>query len=803
VASFGLDKESSRLGGSVRAAAPAGSFLDWWCRLLEPYEASEIDAARFRVRQIQTVLRLTPFATVINVVNAAVLVAALRDQNSLQVLYTWLAAVSMASVLGLGGWFRSQRRPRATASRRAIRRTALHALVLGLLWGALPLLFFPRADSTGQFLIGMVITGMMCAGAFSLASVPFAGTLWTLATGVPAGVALALSDLNIRYGLLAMLVAYMAITIFGVWNSARTLGGQLVAEARADHQHEVIGLLLRDFEDQASDLLWEIDEHGQFAHASHRLLEQFQVSDAELTSLSAVELIDSRIPDTDEARDSWRRVQRHLANGTAFRDLMLAVRSAHGVHWWSLSARPLLNTEGHTIGWRGVASDHTDRHVAHSRLAWLAHNDALTGLVNRTQFRDSLQAMLADGVLTPFAVVYIDLDSFKQINDQLGHTAGDVLLQTFGKRLLAGARRNDTVARLGGDEFALLLREVEGEADVQSVLSRVLDLLAHPCELPERQVPLRASFGVALAPRDGRDIDTLMNRADLALYTAKHQGGGTYCFYHPALSEQGRRRALLEQALRGALDRRELRLEYQPQIDANNWRLSGFEALLRWRHPEHGDISPTEFVPIAESIGLMPTLGQWVLAEASREAANWPAHLSISVNVSALQLRDERFLARVLEATSVIEAARVELEVTESALLDDITGAVAMLHQLRAHGFRVALDDFGTGYSALSYLRRFPFDVLKIDRSFVRDLTSDQEALVIVDTILAMSRALNMITVAEGVESAEEAEMLRARGCTVLQGFLVSAPMPASAVLSFARSWSPRDIAGLRLLATG
>jgi EAL domain-containing protein (putative c-di-GMP-specific phosphodiesterase class I) len=294
-----------------------------------------------------------------------------------------------------------------------------------------------------------------------------------------------------------------------------------------------------------------------------------------------------------------------------------------------------------------------------------------------------------------------------------------------------------------------------------------------------------------------------MRKADLALYTAKHQRGGGYCVYHPRLSEHGRRRGLLESALRLALERGEFRLVYQPQIDAGTWTLCGFEALLRWRHPELGEISPTEFVPIAESIGIMPRLGQWVLEEACREAASWPSHLSVSVNVSAVQLRDPRFLASVLLATAPIAAPRIELEVTESALLDDITGAVATLHQLRRHGYRVALDDFGTGYSALSYLRRFPFDVLKIDRSFVRDLLADEEALVIVDTILAMSRALNMTTVAEGVESVEEAEMLRARGCKVLQGFLVSEPMHGRDVLSFATAWANRAVARRHLLAAG
>ncbi len=773
------------------------------CAYFEPYQATEPDAARFRARQIDAVVRMTPVATLINVIAVTGLVAVLRGKGSDAFLFGWMAAVTLASVVGLRGWWHNRLNPQLTASRRAVRRLVLHAAILGALWGLLGLGVFPQVGTGEQFFIGMVVSGMMCAGAFVLSSLPMAGTLWTITMGGPAGLALLLTGDPMHRALITLLIAYIVFIILGVWNAARMLGARLMAEAKADNQHEVIRLLLRDFEDQASDLLWEIDQYGRFSHASRRLLRQFNVDEAELTEQTAVELIEARIPDSPEARACWGGIRQHLASGTPFRDLVLPIRSASGVRWWSLSARILLDSYGASMGWRGVASDHTDQYLARRRLEWMAHNDPLTGLVNRTTFRERLQELLADGVRKPFAVVYIDLDGFKQINDELGHSSGDVLLQTFGDRLLEGARRDDMVARLGGDEFALLLRQINGEADAHTVLARFLDSLTEPCEVAHRQVPLRASFGVALAPRDGHDIDTLMRKADLALYTAKHQRGGGYCVYHPRLSEHGRRRGLLESALRLALERGEFRLVYQPQIDAGTWTLCGFEALLRWRHPELGEISPTEFVPIAESIGIMPRLGQWVLEEACREAASWPSHLSVSVNVSAVQLRDPRFLASVLLATAPIAAPRIELEVTESALLDDITGAVATLHQLRRHGYRVALDDFGTGYSALSYLRRFPFDVLKIDRSFVRDLLADEEALVIVDTILAMSRALNMTTVAEGVESVEEAEMLRARGCKVLQGFLVSEPMHGRDVLSFATAWANRAVARRHLLAAG
>jgi diguanylate cyclase (GGDEF)-like protein/PAS domain S-box-containing protein len=787
------------------ASAPAASRLAtprwrWWhprdqvrrlCRALTPYTATEPDAARFRARQLQAILRVSPAAMLINVMNTVVVVTVMWDEAPRAFLLPWAALITTFAVVGFRGWQRNRQRERATASLRAVRSMVVQAACFSVVWGMLPAVLMPRVNPSAQFFLGMVTTGMICGGGFVLASVPTAGSAWPVLMALGGAYGLLASDIPYAPGMTALLALYVFTVVFSVIQTARTFGAQLMAEARSEHQHEVIGLLLRDYEDHASDLLWEVDRHGYFVHASQRLQEHLGVSPETLRTTTAVALLRERLPDDADARREWRALRVHLRRTGTLRDQIMPLRTGREVRWWAISARRLEDEQGTLIGWRGVASDHTEKHLAHRRLAWLAHNDALTGLVNRAQFREVLHAALQPGAAgaPALAVVYVDLDGFKQVNDEHGHAAGDTLLRTAGERLLAAARRSDVVARLGGDEFAMLLRGVRDAQEVQALLDRALRLLDAPVIVGEHAVRLRASLGVALAPDHGADLDTLMNRADLALYTAKGAGGDRACIFHHELVESGRRRSQLEEALRGAIARGELQLKYQPLLDSTRWELMGFEALLRWTHPQLGRVSPSEFVPIAESIGLMPEIGAWVIREACAAAATWPRELSVSINVSPLQLGDETLLATLLEATREMERHRVTLEVTESALLDDASRTLAVLATLRANGFLVALDDFGTGYSALSYLRRFSFDVLKIDRSFVRDLTTNPDARILVDTILAMARALSMSTVAEGVETEEEAAMLRDRGCTVLQGYYVSRPMQSHAVAPFARDW--------------
>jgi diguanylate cyclase (GGDEF)-like protein len=762
------------------------------------YDVDEATASRFRARQIEALLRYTPLAMAINVLNAIVVSVTVWAEGAHFFLVAWTAIISVLAAIGLHGWMKSRRRPlRNTASARAARHVVAQASVLALAWAMMPIALYGVSDPELRLFVAMVATGMICAGGFALSSVPWAATAYVAILGMGASIAIAISNHNHSGSLALLLLIYCVMVIYGSWVAARTLGARLTAEARADRQNEVIGLLLRDFENDASDLLWELDADWRFVHVSPRLEAALAAGANELKSNHAVAILKPMASGLKESFSAWKTLRKKFSRRAPFRDVLLPITNASGQRCWSLSARPLLDDRGHLTGWRGVAADVTENQIINRRLAWLAHNDALTGLVNRNQFRDGLESHLSGppDMIPPLAVICLDLDGFKGVNDTLGHAAGDLFLKSFGQRLLSNTRRSDTVARLGGDEFAILLRGVAGQTEVRMQLDRLLEELKIPCEVNGQMLTLRASIGVAMAPSDGGDADTVLKRADVALYAAKQAGGSRYCFYDASMTEVAVRRAEIQNALQGAVERGELRLVFQPQVSLDTWVVSGFEALLRWRHPERGDISPVEFIPIAEAGGLMPAIGEWVLNEACRQAATWPQDVMVSINVSAVQLGLSDFIDQVRAATAGLGASRVELEITESVLMENTEEAVATLNILRAEGIHIALDDFGTGYSALSYIKRFQFDTLKIDRSFVRDLASDSEAQVLVETILAMSAALKMTAVAEGVESVDEARLLRSRGCSLMQGFLVSKPIPAEDVRAFLSSWNADEVA--------
>ncbi len=777
----------------------------------EAYRASEPVAGTFRARQLQAVLRLTPLTMLANALNVALLVAMLWPTGPKLFLVVWGAAVFWAVQGGLRVWLRWHRRPDAwqSASPRAMRRATLNAAALAALWGAMPLVLFQRADGPHQLLIATILTGMICAGGFALATTPLAGTAYVLVLGTCTAAALISADFSLAWALTGLLIIYSLIVIASVWSTARLFGARLMAEAEAERQNEVIGLLLRDFEENASDVLWEIDAQGRLCHAAPRLLRLVGKSAALLQATPVSQWLQQMLPvdeaDGPAAVEQLAVLVRNLAQGTPFRDLPLALWHGGGTHWWQISAKPLLDAAGQCTGWRGVATDVTDAQHANRQLKWLAHFDALTGLANRHQLRSQLSDWLAPagGSALPFAVLCLDLDHFKTVNDTLGHAVGDGLLQEVAQRLRARTRRSDTVARLGGDEFAVLLHGAATVAEVELLTTRLLDGLTAPCEGQGARIAVRASIGIAMAPRDGGDIDTLLSNADLALYAAKSAGRGEYRFFAPEMAAQTRRRLTIEQELRQALARGELALAFQPQVDLAQWRITGFEALLRWHNPLLGSVPPAEFIPVAEDAGLICEIGEWVLHQACRHAALWPGGLTVSVNVSPVQAmsQDLRGVALAALQASGLAAEQLELEITESIFLNEAQATLALLHGLRAAGMRVALDDFGTGYSSLAYLRRFPFDTIKIDRSFVRELMPRRDARAIVNMILGLARTLGMKTVAEGVEEPAQAGLLREHGCDAMQGYLAARPMAGADVPDFLALWQALPMPPLPLPA--
>jgi diguanylate cyclase (GGDEF)-like protein/PAS domain S-box-containing protein len=432
-----------------------------------------------------------------------------------------------------------------------------------------------------------------------------------------------------------------------------------------------------------------------------------------------------------------------------------------------------------------VVDDVTERRRADEKIAHLAHYDALTDLPNRVLFREQIERELQRANHGEhFALLYIDIDEFKGINDSLGHHVGDELLKGVATRIRSCIGDADLIARLGGDEFAVIQRAVGSNSDIVEFVSRIHEAIRQPYQCLGHQLSTDASIGIALAPQDGTDLDQLIKNADLAMYAAKADGRRTHRFFEPAMEASAKARLTMEQDLRQALADGGFEIHYQPVVDLRDNEVTGCEALLRWRHPERGMISPAEFIPVAEDTGLINELGEWVLRTACAEAAGWPSHVRIAVNVSPVQLKCPTLALKIIGAlaASGLPASRLEIEITEAVLIRDDATALTILHQLRAVGVRIALDDFGTGYSSLSYLKRFPFDKIKIDRCFVSDITEARGSSAIVQAIVNIAATRGITTTAEGVETPEQRELLRTLGCTEMQGYLFSAARPGPEV---------------------
>jgi diguanylate cyclase (GGDEF)-like protein len=447
-------------------------------------------------------------------------------------------------------------------------------------------------------------------------------------------------------------------------------------------------------------------------------------------------------------------------------------------------------------GWVATHEDITEQRRQLARLKHLAGHDALTDLPNRILFQRHLEQVVTRvqrGEI--IGLLYLDLDFFKLVNDTLGHAGGDAVLKKISQGLVECLGKGDFVARLGGDEFAVLTRGLDRPEDAAILAERIVAKCAEPFHIESHHIPTGVSVGIAVAPIDGEDGQALIKRADLALYRAKEEGRGTYHFYERGLDMALQNRRDTEIALRNALARGEFRLMFQPLVNLSENRVCAFEALLRWQHPERGLLGPAAFITAAEETGLITPIGLWVLDEACAVAASWPDHIGLAINLSPVQFRHNRNL--VGNVTSALSAAglapnRLELEVTESVLLADDEGSVDILREFKKLGVKVALDDFGTGYSSLSYLRRFPFDKIKIDRSFVQDSPHNADSLAIVKAVIALGRSLGMATTAEGVETEAQLDIVRQQGCTEVQGFLFSVPLSVDGAKEYAARFNRR-----------
>ena len=536
--------------------------------------------------------------------------------------------------------------------------------------------------------------------------------------------------------------------------------------------------LLQNFEESKRGWFWSTDSDGRVTYLSEAVCEALGKPHRELIGSVFMELFSK----DEEAEDNQRTLPFIFTKQSKFDDLALMATGGEGEIWWAVSGRPFRNSSGEFIGYRGSGVDITEQRRRVRDTSKLAKYDALTGLLNRHRMSKLLETTLSvfQTQQRPCGIMLIDLDRFKQVNDTLGHPVGDALLKQVAERLVKVVGDREKISRPGGDEFQIILQDVEDRGALGELAERIIKSLSQPYSIDGARCIIGASIGVAVSPFDGVTSEDLIRNADLALYAAKGGGRGRFRFYSSELLQTAEDRRLLEEDLRDAIQKKQLWIAFQPSVDVVTNHVSGFEALVRWNHPERGPISPAVFIPIAEEANLVGDIGEWVLREACLQAVKWPGKLVVAVNVSPVQFGND-LLPKIVENAlnaSGLEPERLELELTEGVFLQESSGTDAMFKALKDLNVRLSLDDFGTGYSSLSYLRTAPFDKIKIDQSFVRGVTepgSRNGALI--SAIVTLGLALDMDVTAEGIESLDQLELIRGLKVTYVQGYVYSKPI--------------------------
>ena len=742
--------------------------------------ADSTDWGPIRAAQLKAGRGFALFLLGVHVVSAALVVIVLAPHRPLWMLAGWACAIALAAGGVAIRRLSSRLRDLHSASVRDVRRTVIDGILLGLLWAVPPLAFGVAGDLRTALSLWIILSVLMAASAVALAGLP----LPTLAFLALLGASVSGMLLVNAGPLLACAVLLFTVLLMvGCFTRGRALVLIRAGEIALAERDETVSLLLRDFEESSADWLWEIDAGRRIVRASTKFCHAVGVDPLKINGAPFLQVLAGPKWDAGEFSAGLRELAERLKGRESFRDLRLPVHVKGEERWWEITASPRFDDAGAFVGFRGVGSDVTEARASTDKINRMARYDALTGLPNRLLINEALAAAMAEAEKwgSRCAFMMIDLDRFKAVNDTLGHQIGDRLLGRVSERLRFLTSDNEMVGRLGGDEFAVVVRDASDFARVERLALAIIESLSQPYEVDQNTLYIGASVGVAQGPRDGRTAETLIRSADLALYRSKDGGGGHFHLYEPQLHVQAEERRVLEIALRHALENGELHLQYQPVVAADSGALSGFEALLRWTHPEFGSVSPAKFVPIAEEARLIAPIGEWVLRTACEEAARWPSNVRIAVNVSAEQLYNPNFVNTVTSALSHsgLSAERLEVEVTESLFMREGTCATQVLERLLDLGIRLSLDDFGTGYSSLGYLSRTRFSTIKVDRTFVQQASKGApEATAIIRAVVALADSLGMATTAEGVETEHEHMMVQRLGCTKVQGYYFGRPLP-------------------------
>ncbi len=661
------------------------------------------------------------------------------------------------------------RRNRALAAGVAI----IAAVSLSLLWTV-------SVEPAGTLRLAccVAVLGMMTVTVISIHPVRAA----TLGFGVGIVVMLA-----IRAGIgipLAVVIPFLGSVALVVRSLARTDVVQELDRAEDASEGRLAIRMIAEFEDHGTGWFWEADRQGRITYLSTKVTDELALAGTPIGQpVTDLFRMDNDAPGTE------RTLAFHIASRTSFSDYSVCAATSPGCErWWSISGRPVVDDLGRFQGFIGSGRDLTEQRKSEAEITRLALYDGLTGLANRQRMRSSLDKTLAQntGPYRATSLFLMDLDRFKAVNDTLGHQAGDALLKQVAQRLQRGIADAGLVGRLGGDEFQVVLPGIDNRDTLAALSREVIASLSEPYFISGTSVTIGCSIGIAIAPDDGDDAETLVRNADLALYAAKADGRGVHRFYSDAMLTGARTRKLLEDDLRAAISNGAFHLCYQPIVSTKSAQIVGYEALIRWNHPTRGLVSPADFIPVAEECGLIEAIGEWVLRTACLEAARWPGSVRVAVNVSPIQFANPALPALVTSALaqSGIAAGRLELEITEGVFLDETRSSEQMFKALKGVGVRLALDDFGTGYSSLGYLRNAPFDKIKIDQSFVRGAAAPgNRNAAIIKAIVTLADTLGMETTAEGVEVQDEIDLIRDLGCSHIQGYVYGRPVRADEAL--------------------
>jgi diguanylate cyclase (GGDEF)-like protein len=762
-----------------------------------PFNNKHEKAEYYHRRQFIAVLQVIPlasFATYFFVTFAVVYSWSLLEQ---WILVSW--ALVMISIVNcnLVLWWRYLIEGKWTHFNPLSSHLLVFNLALSaLLYGFFSIVLFAELDNDGRVVLIGIIAAFAATGAWMFASLPLAGIFWSLLLTGVFGVGLLVNQF--AYPLLP----YLAI-IYGFFLCATVLVTShkfiqgLMFESKIEQQGELIGLLLHEFEENVSDWLWEIDNNGLLRHVSIQLVDATNQTSEKLKEQTLLGILEHLLCNDSQHPKSvsqLKQIRDALQQNVSFKELILPVSIKQKTRWWSFKAKPLFNEKSTLTGWRGVTSDVTEARNRELEMTKLANQDSLTGLANRHQFINSLNDIMSNGIETePCFLMMLDLDNFKNVNDSLGHHAGDQLLCHLASQLQSIKPKGALLARLGGDEFALIVTQFDNHtispADAAELAVVIRNKMAKVFNLHGHKIETKVSIGISFAPDDATDADDLLKAADMALYHAKEERDKV-SFFSASLKQKALRKQTLLNDLQAAIDEQQFFLMYQPQYDLNTNQVVSFEALVRWQHPRLGLIAPNDFIPLAESSRLIITLGEWVLREACNEATNWHETISVAVNVSAMQLEHSDLGITVNKALddSGLLRHRLELELTESSIMQDSPRVLNMLSAFRTAGGRVAIDDFGTGFSSFSYLHSFPIDKLKIDGSFIDLLDTsniDNQAQTIVNSIIQLGKALNLKVTAEGIETYEQQKLLKNMSCHLGQGYLFAKPMTAALIAGF------------------